>query len=82
MCWPPPIPPSAPAIWLPMLPMSASEARGRSVADALIGAVAAEGRSRGWTVIRWITAEDNARARGVYDRMAVQTKWVTYDLKV
>ncbi|MCB2093533.1 MAG: GNAT family N-acetyltransferase [Rhodobacteraceae bacterium] len=56
--------------------------RGSGVADALIEAVRSEGQRRGWSVIRWITAEDNARARGVYDRMAVQTKWVTYDLKV
>jgi hypothetical protein len=33
-------------------------------------------------VIRWITAEDNYRARGVYDRVAVRTPWVTYDIKV
>ena len=40
------------------------------------------GRSRGWTVIRWITAEDNARARKVYDRLATKTAWVTYDIKL
>jgi GNAT superfamily N-acetyltransferase len=58
------------------------EARGTGVVDALIEAVRAEGRKEGWSVIRWITAEDNARARAVYDRMATQTQWVTYDLKV
>ncbi len=57
-------------------------ARGTGVADALIGAVADIGRSRGWTVIRWITAEDNARARKVYDRLATKTAWVTYDIKL
>ncbi len=51
-------------------------------ADALINALAEIGRSRGWTVIRWITAEDNARARKVYDRLALKTPWVTYDLKL
>lgn len=55
-------------------------ARGTGVADALITAVAEEGRRRGWSVIRWITAADNARARSVYDRIAVATPWVTYDL--
>src|SRR5690606_32602083 len=34
----------------------APEARGQAVADALIAALAEEGRARGWTVIRWITA--------------------------
>lgn len=60
----------------------APEARGRAVADALVAAVAEEGRARGWTVIRWITAEDNYRARAVYDRMAERTKWVTYDIRL
>ena len=56
--------------------------RGSGAAQALIEGVQAEGRARGWTVIRWITAEDNYRARAVYDRMATRTKWVTYDLPV
>jgi GNAT superfamily N-acetyltransferase len=58
------------------------DARGTGAADALIAAVAAEGRKRGWSVIRWITAEDNYRARGVYDRLADRTKWLTYDIKL
>jgi GNAT superfamily N-acetyltransferase len=56
--------------------------RGVRVADALIEAVAAEGRTRGWGVIRWITADDNYRGRGVYDRHAIRTMWITYDLKL
>jgi len=56
--------------------------RGSGAAEALLKALEAEGRSRGWTVIRWITAEDNYRARGLYDRVADKTKWVTYDIKL
>ena len=56
--------------------------RGGKVADALIGRVAEEAKARGWTVVRWITAEDNYRARAVYDRLAVKTKWATYDIKI
>jgi len=56
--------------------------RGSGAAQALIDAVAAEGRARGWGVIRWITADDNYRARGVYDRVATRTQWVTYDIKL
>jgi len=58
----------------------APEARGQGVAEALIHAVSEAGRARGWSVLRWITAEDNARARRVYDRLARRTGWVTYDL--
>lgn len=57
-------------------------ARGTGAAQALIAAVADLGRARGWTVIRWITAEDNARARAVYDRVAARTPWVTYDIRL
>lgn len=60
----------------------APEARGSGAAAGLIEAVAAEGRARGWTVIRWITAEDNHRARALYDRMAARTGWVTYDIRL
>lgn len=56
--------------------------RGSGAAQALIGAVVEEGRKRGWSVIRWITAEDNYRARAAYDRLAVKTKWATYDIKI
>ncbi len=58
------------------------KARGVGVADALIAAVKAEAAKRGWSVVRWITAEDNYRARGVYDRVAERTKWLTYDIKL
>ncbi len=57
-------------------------ARGSGAADALIAALAEEGRQQGWTVIRWITAEDNYRARALYDRLAEKTRWATYDIKL
>lgn len=58
----------------------APEARGSGAAQALIEAVADEGRRRNWRVIRWITAEDNARARALYDKLATATAWKTYDI--
>jgi GNAT superfamily N-acetyltransferase len=57
-------------------------ARGSGAAEALIAAIAEEGRKRGWTVVRWITAEDNYRARVLYDRLAEKTRWTTYDIKL
>jgi GNAT superfamily N-acetyltransferase len=58
------------------------EARGSGASKALINAVASEGKRRGWTVIRWITAEDNYRARSLYDKVAEKTKWTTYDVRL
>ena len=59
----------------------APAARGSGAAQALINAVADYARSQGWATVRWITADDNYRGRGVYDKMATRTMWVTYDLK-
>ena len=56
------------------------EARGGGAARALLQALADEARLRGWSVVRWITAEDNYRARNLYDRLAERTAWVTYDM--
>lgn len=55
-------------------------ARGTRVADALIARLCEIGREKGWNVIRWITADDNYRGRGVYDRVATRTMWITYDI--
>jgi GNAT superfamily N-acetyltransferase len=56
------------------------EFRGGRVADQLIKTLAELARQRGWTVIRWLTADDNYRARGVYDRHAKRTMWITYQM--
>src|SRR5687767_2602081 len=54
--------------------------RGRGLAEALVDAVAAEGRRRGWVLVRWITGEENYRARSFYDRIADRTPWLTYQI--
>lgn len=59
----------------------APEARGRNLGEALIQAVADEARRHGWPAVRWITAEDNSRARRLYDRVAAKTHWVTYEIR-
>ncbi|KQI68889.1 acetyltransferase [Loktanella sp. 3ANDIMAR09] len=57
-----------------------STARGQGVADALILHLADLARAQGHSVLRWITADDNARARRVYDRHARKIDFATYDL--
>lgn len=54
--------------------------RGTGAAGALLDAVSDLAHARGWSVVRWITADDNYRARTVYDRRAERTAWVTYDM--
>ena len=54
--------------------------RGGGIASALLEAVRAEAKAKDWPVIRWITRDDNYRARAVYDRHAVKTDWNTYEM--
>lgn len=54
--------------------------RGNGASDALLRALRETARSREWTVVRWITADDNHRARSVYDAYATRTMWVIYDM--
>ncbi|WP_424216828.1 GNAT family N-acetyltransferase (plasmid) [Streptomyces sp. BI20] len=58
------------------------ESRGSGVADLLLEALRGIAEERGWTVVRWITADDNHRARSKYDQVARRTMWITYDMPV
>ncbi|MBY0336084.1 MAG: GNAT family N-acetyltransferase [Acetobacteraceae bacterium] len=53
--------------------------RGSGAAQALINALRAMAKREGWSVVRWITADDNYRGRAAYDRLAKRTLWITYD---
>lgn len=54
--------------------------RGSGAADQLLAALGEIAAERGWSVVRWITADDNHRARAKYDQVATRTMWVTYDM--
>ena len=38
-------------------------------------------KSRGWNLIRWLTHDDNIKAKSLYDRVAEKTNWDLYELK-
>lgn len=54
--------------------------RGTGAADALLAELARVAAAEGWTTVRWNTAENNYRARGVYDRHAERTVFLTYSM--
>ena len=58
------------------------QARGQGVVEALYEGLNTLGKEQGWPFIRWITAEDNARARAVYDKLSEKTHWVTYQMPI
>jgi len=55
-------------------------ARGLKAGEVLLTALKAEAKSKGWPVVRWITRDNNYRARGLYDQIAVKTDWNTYEM--
>jgi GNAT superfamily N-acetyltransferase len=58
---------------------TAPEARGQGVATALIDAVAEAARARGAAKYYWLTKQDNATARALYDRIAAWKGFLRYD---
>lgn len=55
-------------------------ARGAGAARALLRRASELAHDEGASIVRWITADDNATARSVYDTLARATPWVTYDM--
>jgi GNAT superfamily N-acetyltransferase len=58
----------------------AEEARGRRIGERLFEHLAEVARERGWPVVRWITADDNYRARALYDQVGTKTAWNVYEM--
>ncbi|WP_421868344.1 GNAT family N-acetyltransferase [Motiliproteus sp.] len=56
--------------------------RGQGVVELLFERLHQEAQVNGWPLVRWITAEDNLRARAVYQRLSEKTPWVTYQLSI
>lgn len=58
---------------------TADDARGRGVAEALIGHLAVLAHAQGMDRLHWLTQQSNARARRLYDRVAVHKGFIRYD---
>ena len=39
-------------------------------------------KSKKWNLVRWITREDNLRAKSLYNRVSEKTTWDVYELKL
>jgi GNAT superfamily N-acetyltransferase len=58
----------------------APDDRNAGLGRALIRECHEFARASGCAVLSWITAQDNARARALYDKLATRTSWVTYEM--
>ncbi|MEV3852716.1 GNAT family N-acetyltransferase [Streptomyces sp. NPDC050095] len=56
------------------------EHRGSGAVDALFAELRRIAAAEGWPNVRWRTAENNYRARGVYDRHGAKTVFLTYSM--
>lgn len=58
------------------------ECRGLGVVEILFKTLNESAKNKGWSIVRWITADNNYRGRGVYDKLAEKTHWLTYQMPV
>ena len=57
------------------------EYRGKKIGEKLINKIKEISKSKGWNLVRWITRDDNIRAKSLYNRVSVKTNWDVYELK-
>ena len=57
------------------------EYRGKKIGEKLINKIKEISKSKGWNLVRWITRDDNIRAKSLYSRVSVKTYWDVYELK-
>jgi len=58
------------------------EYRGKGVVDAMYKDLNDSALNKDWPFVRWITAENNYRGRGAYDKLSNKTQWITYQMSV
>ncbi len=56
--------------------------RGRGVARAMIDALVAIGRDRGWSHLRWIVPEADRGAIALYESIAERADWRSYVIRL
>ena len=54
--------------------------RGGQVGEAMLRYLDGIAEQEAWAVMRWITRDNNYRARNMYDRLAHRSDWITYEM--
>jgi len=55
--------------------------RGKKIGEKFIKKIKEISKSKGWNLVRWITRDDNIRAKSLYDKVSEKTNWNVYELK-
>ena len=57
------------------------EHRGKKIGEEILNELKNISQKNRWGLIRWITRNDNVRAKSLYDKVSEKTTWDTYELK-
>ena len=55
------------------------ESRGQKLSELLIYELQKISKENNWNLVRWITRDDNERAKNIYDKIANKTNWDVYE---
>ena len=55
--------------------------RGQKIGEKILNELKKISKSKGWNLIRWVTHDDNLRAKALYDRVAENINCDVYELK-
>ena len=54
--------------------------RGQKISEKLIEQLKQISKNKKWNLVRWITRDNNLRAKKVYDKVSNKTNWDVYEL--
>ena len=54
--------------------------RGQKIGEKLIEQLKQISKDKKWNLVRWITRDNNVRAKKVYDKVSNKTNWDVYEL--
>ena len=54
--------------------------RGQKISEKLIEQLKQISKDKKWNLVRWITRDNNVRAKKVYDKVSNKTNWDVYEL--
>ena len=57
-----------------------SDFRGKKIGEKLIEQLKQISKDKRWNLVRWITRDNNIRAKKVYDKISNKTNWDVYEL--
>ena len=55
--------------------------RNQKIGQKLMNEIKVISKSEKWDLVRWITRQDNIKAKSLYDKISQKTNWEVYEMK-